>query len=58
MTGASPAEVMAAAKDYYQILGVSPTAGVNDIKKAYRRLAQKYNPHARPGSPRGRRRAK
>lgn len=31
-------------KDYYQILGVPRTAGQDDIKKAYRRLARKYHP--------------
>jgi curved DNA-binding protein len=31
-------------KDYYQALGVDKTASVDDIKKAFRRLARKYHP--------------
>src|SRR5688572_27111140 len=31
-------------KDYYKILGVERGAGAEDIKKAYRKLAQKYHP--------------
>lgn len=31
-------------KDYYDILGVPVNAGIDDIKRAYRRKAQQYHP--------------
>jgi len=35
--------------DYYKILGIDKNASAEDINKAYRKLARKYNPDVNPG---------
>src|ERR1700745_4114745 len=36
-------------KDYYEVLGVKKSASVDDIRKAFRKLARKYHPGVNPG---------
>ena len=38
-------------RDYYEVLGIERGAGLDDIKKAYRRLALKYHPDKNPNDP-------
>lgn len=40
---------MAPTRDYYEVLGLSPTAAPEEIKKAFRRVAMQSHPDRNPG---------
>ena len=38
-------------EQYYKLMGLSSNANIEDIKKAYQKLAMKYHPDRRPNDP-------
>jgi molecular chaperone DnaJ len=40
---------MSTKRDYYEVLGIGKSAGADEIKKAYRKVAMQFHPDRNPG---------
>lgn len=51
-------QIMAASRDFYEVLGVSKSANADEIKRAYRKAAATNHPDRNPGDEEAERRFK